>query len=121
MPQGGFVIIAMSVHELSIAESIVAGVCERVGAARVKRVIVEIGKLSGVAPDSVRFFFAECGKDTAVAGAELEIVDVAGVARCGTCGAETPAGDLALACPCGSIDVELVRGGELIVKAVEVA
>jgi Zn finger protein HypA/HybF involved in hydrogenase expression len=31
-----------------------------------------------------------------------------------------PATDLVLACPCGSLDVELVRGGELIVKAVEI-
>jgi hydrogenase nickel incorporation protein HypA/HybF len=108
------------VHELSIAESIVSGVCERVGDARVTRVIVEIGKLSGVAADSVRFFFETCARDTKVAGAELEIVETDGIARCGSCGNEHPVSDLALACPCGSVDVELVRGGELIVKAVEV-
>jgi hydrogenase nickel incorporation protein HypA/HybF len=108
------------VHELSIAESIVSGVCERVGDAKVTRVIVEIGKLSGVAPDSVRFFFEACAKDTKVAGAALDIVETPGLARCGACGAEIPVVDLALACPCGSPDVELVRGAELIVKAVEV-
>jgi hydrogenase nickel incorporation protein HypA/HybF len=109
------------VHELSIAESIVSGVCERVGEARVTRVIVEIGKLSGVAADSVRFFFESCAKDTPLADAELDIVETPGLARCGACGGETPVTDLALACPCGSFDVELLRGGELIVKAVEIS
>jgi hydrogenase nickel incorporation protein HypA/HybF len=108
------------VHELSIAESIVSGVCERVGDARVTRVVVEIGKLSGVSADSVRFFFPTCAENTNAEGAELEIVETAGLARCGACGKESPASDLALACTCGSLDVELIRGGELTVKAVEV-
>jgi hydrogenase nickel incorporation protein HypA/HybF len=111
----------VSVHELSIAESIVSGVCERMRDARVTRVIVEIGKLSGVAPDSVRFFFDACAKDTTIGGAELEIVEVPGVGRCRSCGAESPASDLALACTCGSLDVQLVHGDELLVRAVEVA
>jgi hydrogenase nickel incorporation protein HypA/HybF len=114
------VITESSVHELSIAESIVSGVCERVAGAHVTRVIVEIGALSGVVPDSVRFFFDTCTKGTAIAGAELEIVEVKGLAHCRSCGAESRADDLALCCPCGSVDVELVRGGELRVKAVEV-
>jgi hydrogenase nickel incorporation protein HypA/HybF len=108
------------VHELSIAESIVSGVCERIGDAKVKRVIVEIGSLSGVVPDSVRFFFDACTKGTAIDGAELDIVEVKGVARCRSCGTETQADGLALCCPCGSVDVDLVRGDELLVKAVEV-
>jgi hydrogenase nickel incorporation protein HypA/HybF len=109
------------VHELSIAESIVSGVVERVGNDRVTRIFVEIGKLSGVSADSVRFFFGACAKDTSLAGAELEIIETDGVARCAACGCEMPVTDLALACTCGSLDVELVRGGELIVKAVEIA
>jgi hydrogenase nickel incorporation protein HypA/HybF len=109
------------VHELSIAESIVSGVCERIGEARATRVIVEIGKLSGVAADSVRFFFEVCAKDTALDGAALEIVETSGLARCSRCGNEMAVTDLALACPCGSFDVELIRGGELVVKAVELA
>jgi hydrogenase nickel incorporation protein HypA/HybF len=108
------------VHELSIAESIVAGVCERAAGAHVKRVIVEIGNLSGVVPDSVRFFFDACTKGTAIDGAELDIVEVKGLARCRSCGTESQADGLALSCPCGSLDVDLVRGGELLVKAVEV-
>ena len=107
-------------HELSIAESIVAGVCERVPGAHVKRVIVEIGSLSGVVPDSVRFFFDACTKGTAIDGAELDIVEVKGLTRCRSCGTESQVDGLALSCPCGSLDVDLVRGEELLVKAVEV-
>jgi hydrogenase nickel incorporation protein HypA/HybF len=115
-----FVITGSSVHELSIAESIVSGVCERIADAHVTRVIVEIGVLSGVVADSVRFFFDACIKGTPLAGAALEIVEVKGLARCRSCGAESQANDLALHCPCGSLDVELVRGDKLLVKAVEV-
>lgn len=97
-----------------------SGVCERVGEAHVTRVIVEIGSLSGAAPASVRFFFDACTKGTAIEGAELEVVEVEGLARCRSCGAESRADGLALSCPCGSLDVELVRGDELLVKAVEV-
>ena len=44
-------------HELSITQSIVDACAERAGSARVLRVTVEIGRLSGVLPDAVRFCY----------------------------------------------------------------
>ncbi|MEP7271708.1 MAG: hydrogenase maturation nickel metallochaperone HypA, partial [Acidobacteriota bacterium] len=56
-------------HELGITRSIV-GICvEHSAGARVKRVTVEIGKLSAIMPDAVRFCFDVCAKGTAVEGA----------------------------------------------------
>lgn len=107
-------------HELAITEGIVSGVRERTGDAQVARVIVEIGRLSGVVPDSVRFFFGLCAEGTPLAGATLEIIDVPGRIRCRACGSEAEAQDWVLACPCGSLDVALLNGQELLVKAVEV-
>jgi hydrogenase nickel incorporation protein HypA/HybF len=61
------------VHELAVTQAIVEAVLERAGEARVLRVVVEIGKLSAVLPDAVRFCFDVCTADTAAAGAVLEI------------------------------------------------
>jgi Hydrogenase/urease nickel incorporation, metallochaperone, hypA len=47
-------------HELAITESVVEAVAERVGDARVTRVVLEIGMLSGVLPDALRFCFDLC-------------------------------------------------------------
>jgi len=54
-----------AVHELAITESIVAGVAERVDGRRVTRVVLEIGRLSGVVPEAVCFCFARSGEGLA--------------------------------------------------------
>lgn len=108
-------------HELAITEAIVAGVCERIGDASVKRVTVEIGQLSAVQPDAVRFCFDVCASGTPLAGAELDIVRVPGRARCRSCQAEVELKELFLLCSCGTGELEVVSGLELMVRSVEVA
>jgi hydrogenase nickel incorporation protein HypA/HybF len=65
-------------HELAITESLVDCVCESVKDARVLRVVVEIGALSGVLPDAVRGCFEICAHQTPLEGAALEIVATSG-------------------------------------------
>jgi hydrogenase nickel incorporation protein HypA/HybF len=65
-------------HELGITRNIVAIVTEHAGGARVKRVSLEIGKLSAVLPDAIRFCFDVCSRDTLLEGAELTIHESAG-------------------------------------------
>jgi hydrogenase nickel incorporation protein HypA/HybF len=108
------------VHELALTESIISGVRERVGARKVTRVIVEVGRLAGVVADSLQFFFAACIEGTSLEGATLELIEIPGEARCRQCGRSVAANDFLLECDCGSVDVELLRGQELLVKAVEV-
>jgi hydrogenase nickel incorporation protein HypA/HybF len=66
------------VHELSITRNVVAIVSERAQGQRVTRVRLEIGRLSAVVPDSIRFCFDICAQGTPLAGAELEIIESAG-------------------------------------------
>jgi hydrogenase nickel incorporation protein HypA/HybF len=66
------------VHELSIAESVVDGVRERTGDARISRVFLQVGLLSCVEPEAIRFCFELCAEGTAVEGAALEIEEVPG-------------------------------------------
>ena len=61
-------------HELSIAESIVAAVTEKVSDTPIRRIRVQVGKLSGVVPDALEFCFELACTGTALEGAELDIV-----------------------------------------------
>ena len=107
-------------HELAITESVVSTVVDCVGGKIVTRVVLEIGVLSGVVPDALRFSFELCTAGTLLEGAVLEIVDVAGRARCRACGAEVELPDLIAVCTCGGIDLELLSGNELRIREVEV-
>jgi hydrogenase nickel incorporation protein HypA/HybF len=107
-------------HELAITESVVAAVSERIGPERVGRVVLEIGLLSGVVPDAVRFCFEICAAGTILDGASLEIREVQGRARCGACGGEVELDFPAGVCRCGSPELEIVNGRELRIVEVEV-
>ena len=107
-------------HELSISQGIVESVCEAVPEGQVLAVTVEIGKLSGVVPDAVRFCFDACARGTRVEGARLDIVDVQGQGRCGSCQRELEMEELITRCPCGNPFLEILRGRELRIRSVEV-
>ncbi len=106
-------------HELTIMQNIVEAVCEAAGEARVTRVLLEIGSLSGVVPDSIRFCFDLCTKSTVLEGALLQIHEVAARARCRECDSEFAAEDSVAFCACGSAKVEILAGYELRIREVE--
>jgi len=108
-------------HELGIAQEIVEIVCAQAGGARVKRIVLQIGKLSAVLPEAVRFCFDLCTEGTIAEGAELEIVEPAGVARCRMCNGEVMLDRPFGQCGCGSTDLEWLSGEELKIQTVEVA
>ena len=107
-------------HELSLTQNIVETITDRLGDRRVVSVRLVIGKLSGVVVDSIRFCFDVVVADTPLAGARLEVEEPGGRARCRDCGVEFASDDPILLCPCGSADVEVLAGDELLIKAVEV-
>jgi hydrogenase nickel incorporation protein HypA/HybF len=107
-------------HELAITRNIVAIVGEAAQGRRVRRVIVEIGRLSGVMPDAVSFCFDAVTPGTALDGAELDIHEIEARARCLDCATEFAVVDFVAACVCGSRRTMLTAGEELNVKAMEV-
>jgi hydrogenase nickel incorporation protein HypA/HybF len=107
-------------HELAITESVVEHVVSCVGASRVRRVVLEIGRLSAVVPDAVEFAFEVCARGTTLEGATLEIRNVRGHGVCRRCGNDLDMDDLFALCACGSSDIEVTRGEELRVREVEV-
>ncbi|MGH3492575.1 MAG: hydrogenase maturation nickel metallochaperone HypA [Sciscionella sp.] len=107
-------------HELSITASVVDAVVEKMGEATVVRVRLEIGRLSGVVVDSLRFCFDLITEDTTLAGAVLQVDQPAGLARCRSCGAEFPIDDLLAICACGGIELDVLAGQDMRIKEVEV-
>jgi hydrogenase nickel incorporation protein HypA/HybF len=107
-------------HELGLAQEIVAIACEGAGEAKVLRVVLEVGKLALALPDALRFCFDVCAEGTRAAGARLEIVEVPGRARCRQCGAELLLNEPLGRCDCGATDLEWLSGEELKVIELEV-
>src|SRR5215472_17081913 len=108
-------------HELAIAESLVAVVTERLPDAKVTRVHLEIGALSGVVTDSIRFCFDLAPEGTGLAGAELDITEPPAQCRCRACSTEFAPDGPILLCPCGSADVVVLSGEQLKIVWVSVA
>ena len=107
-------------HELAIAESIVRIASAHAGERRVTSVHVRVGHLRQVVPSSLEFGFELVGEGTPVEGAALELEEVPAAVACGGCGAETERSEFPLDCgTCGGLDVEVVRGEELLVESLE--
>ena len=65
-------------HELGIAMEVVDIVTRRAAGARVRRVVLEVGKLTAVLPEALSFSFQLACEGTSAEGAELSIIDLAG-------------------------------------------
>jgi hydrogenase nickel incorporation protein HypA/HybF len=108
-------------HELGITRNVVAIVSERAQGQRVLRVTLEVGRLSGMFAEAIRFCFDVCSKGTPLAGAVLEIVDVEGRGHCDACGAEPVMTAPLGRCPvCREPRLRMVAGTELKIKEMEV-
>jgi hydrogenase nickel incorporation protein HypA/HybF len=109
------------VHELSVTRSVVAILSEHAAGQRVTRVRLEIGRLSAIMPEAIRFCFGVCAQNSPAAGAVLEIDEIAGRGRCRRCQAEVALEALVGLCPaCGSADLQVVAGQEMKIKEMEV-
>jgi len=108
-------------HELAITESVVAAVTKRLPGDKISCVRLEIGALSGVVADSVRFCFDLVTEGTSLEGATLEISEPPACCQCRECGRQfEPDGPIPL-CDCGSADVAVLSGADLRIMSVQVA
>ena len=111
-------------HEMSLAEGILQLVEEtarREQAHRVGTVIIEIGQLSSVEPDALRFCFDAVAAGTLAQGAKLEIIDIAGAGWCPSCNQNVAMSEIYATCPhCGNYQLQAKAGMEMRVKAIEI-
>lgn len=106
-------------HELGVTRNIVAIVGEAAQGRPVRRVTIEIGKLSGVMSEAIAFCFDVVAQGTALEGASLEIREIAGRARCEACNTEFETATLMTPCPCGSRRLVRLQGEEMTIKSME--
>lgn len=111
-------------HEMALAEGVLQ-ILEDAATAqsftRVKTVWLEIGQLSSVEPEAMRFCFDAVTRDSLAAGARLEIVAIPGEGQCLSCGQRVPLAVVYDPCPqCGEYPVQPVSGTEMRVKELEV-
>ncbi|MGD8914193.1 MAG: hydrogenase maturation nickel metallochaperone HypA [Candidatus Thiodiazotropha sp.] len=111
-------------HEMSLCESILQVLREQAisqGYSRVKRVWLEIGALSGVEPEAMRFSFDAVMKGSLADNAQLEIIHLPGVAWCMQCSKPVQVAARYEPCPdCGSYQLQMTGGDEMRVKELEV-
>jgi hydrogenase nickel incorporation protein HypA/HybF len=108
-------------HELAIADSVVRIACAHAGGRRVTRVDLKVGHLRQVVPSALEFAFGLVAEGTELVGAELAMDVVPAAGRCRACGADTPLPEFPLLCAaCGSFDVDVLQGEELLVDSLEI-
>lgn len=112
-------------HEMSLAEGIVQIVesTARANEARAVRAVwLELGALSHVEQEALRFSFDVVKRGTVAADARLEVVTTPGRAWCMPCGDTVDLAKLGDPCPtCGSYQLQVTQGDEMRVKEIEVA
>lgn len=112
-------------HEMALAESmlqIVEDAAAKNGATRVTAVRLELGALSHVEREALRFCFDAVTKGGLANGAVLEIDATPGAAWCMPCSARVPLAQLGDPCPqCGGWQLAVVAGEDMRVKEIEVA
>ena len=107
-------------HELGLCSSIVDAVARRAGERPVARVVVRVGRLHHVHPEAFDQSCAVAATGTVAEGAAAELVLLPVRARCSACGDAWDGEEIPFSCPaCGSIDVALTGGDELVLESVE--
>jgi hydrogenase nickel incorporation protein HypA/HybF len=112
----------MTMHELAICQALIAQV-EDIAlrrAARVRRVRVGVGPLSGVEPRLLENAYPLACAGTRAEGSQLAIEETNIRVRCRVCGAETAAAANRLVCgTCGEWRTDLITGNELLLLRIE--
>ena len=111
-------------HEMSLCEGVLQLLEENArsqGYDRVLGVWLEIGALSGVEIEAMRFCFDAVVRDTLADGARLHIVAQPGEAWCMNCARTVTVTQRFDACPdCGGYQLQVTGGDQMRVKELEV-
>ncbi len=110
-------------HELSIISSLFEILLQKAGeqkALKITGVKLNVGKLSGVVPESLETAFEFYKKGTIAETAELEIEELPLKVLCQDCGLEALQDSYIFVCPaCGSTNLKIRQGTELFLEKIE--
>ena len=110
-------------HELIATQRFLDASLERAdatGGGRVRAVRLQVGVLSGLTEESIRFYWELLTPGTAAEGSSLQVTMVAGRVACRTCGTESEVMDDFPICPgCAGVDLVVFDGDACAIEAVE--
>ncbi len=111
-------------HEYSIVQALLTQ-CEDIAAQNeaesVTKIVVKIGKMSGVEPCLLETAFNTFKEKTVCDGAEFVMNVQPLVIECKRCGVQTTLDEIYYKCPaCESLDVKVVDGEEMLLLSLEV-
>jgi hydrogenase nickel incorporation protein HypA/HybF len=107
-------------HELAIADAVIATTLRHTDGRRVARVELKVGHLRQVVPSALKFSFELVAVGTPADGAELDIEEIPARVSCRDCAAQSLVADFPLACAsCAGLHVDVIAGDELFVDALE--
>ena len=114
-------------HELGVTRSIVDVVLRNACAQQAKQVLsvsLVIGEMRNLEEEWVQRYFDRCAKGTLAEGAKIKIQKVPMAFYCNDCGSTfqlAMGSDRHMCCPdCGSENYDMVTGGELLIKEIEI-
>ena len=111
-------------HEMSLCESlldILKAEAEAGNFTRIKRITLEIGPLSTVEPEALRFGFDVVMRGSLADEAKLDIVTPPAEGRCLSCFELVTVTDRFAPCPkCGGTELQISGGDALRIKEMEV-
>lgn len=118
-------------HELSMADAIVKTVldaAEKNQAEQILEVTIEVGKLTMLNPEQLRFLLEVLTEDTLLEGSEIIIEEIPVEIECKSCNyiGSTELDDsdhylMIVKCPeCGERDLEVITGRECNVKNIKI-
>jgi hydrogenase nickel incorporation protein HypA/HybF len=109
-------------HELSIATNVIEFAEEFARehqTTKINRIELEVGLLSGIVIDSLKFALKFSVKKTVLEHAEIVITVIPGKAKCGNCNTVFDLVDWSTACPaCKSTDFGIIDGKELQITSI---
>jgi len=110
------------VHEGGLAHGLLDQALARAGAKRLTRLVVRVGALSGVAPESLEMHLEASMAEHDLEGITVGVHAVPGKVKC-TCGRDFEVAKLTDPCPaCGKLEGRTILGGrECDLESVEVA
>lgn len=111
-------------HEMSLVEAVIETLLELQKSHKwnhINKVTLHVGAMRQVIPDVMSFVFLIATKDTPLAGAKMEIIEIPMSFKCKKCDKKWGEDQMDFVCPhCGSLDVDVLSGMELDIESVEV-
>ncbi|SNZ06948.1 Hydrogenase-3 nickel incorporation protein HypA [Persephonella hydrogeniphila] len=110
-------------HEFSVVQSLIGLIEENArqnNARSVSKVVVKIGKMSGIEPHLLKIAFDTFKEKTICENAELEMIIQDVVAKCEDCGKEFVIENYRFVCPeCEGFNLQVIDGEDMYLMSLE--